>query len=128
MTKVELAALLLAVGTLLVRVPFFTFLNKIKNYLRKLEGAPDNWVNYLFWTFLILFVVFAFLVIPEIGLLNFLVSGIIFTFFFRLIPLSQPDVFRSMIKTITRQSNHWLRTVNFILILLALFILYLLFW
>ena len=128
MSSVEIIGIIIAIVILAKNLPTLLFFNSMKNRFRNLEKIRDSTINYLFWATLIIFLIFSAFIIPTIGFLIFIVSGIIFSLFFSLFLLSKPSIYRVLVKEILRQSNSWLRWMSVLGTFLGLLLLYLLFW
>ena len=128
MSSVEIIGIIIAIVILAKNLPTLLFFNSMKNRFRNLEKIRDSTINYLFWATLIIFLIFSAFIIPTIGFLIFIVSGIIFSLFFSLFLLSKPSIYRALVKEILRQSNSWLRWMSVLGTFLGLLLLYLLFW
>ncbi len=127
MGAVEIIGLILAIIILIKHLPTLLAFNFMKNRLRKFEKTTDKTINYMFWATFIVFLVLLFFILPVIGLLNFLVAGVVYSLLISLLFTSRPQLYRSMIREVLRAPSGWMRIMSLISVIIAVLMLWLLF-
>ena len=127
MGAVEIIGLILAIIILIKHLPTLLAFNFMKNRLRKFEKTTDKTINNMFWATFIVFLVLLFFILPVIGLLNFLVAGVVYSLLISLLFTSRPQLYRSMIREVLRAPSGWMRIMSLISVIIAVLMLWLLF-